>query len=268
MQTAEPIPATSGIANFRDLGGHLTADGGRVRPGLAFRSTDLHGLPAHARDGLERLGIRRVYDLRTRAERRDKPERAFLPPGAAYIVLDVIRDAVDGSPARLFGLFEDPGLATIALGGGRGAAMFARTYREFVSLPSARAAYGRLFRGLAAPGRTPAVVHCTTGKDRTGWAAAALQLLLGVDEETVFEDFLASNSELRGTVRPWLQRFAEAGGDPAVLEPLVTVRRSYLEGAMDEVRVRFGGLEEYFAVGLGVAPAVQRRLRDVFREPG
>ena len=53
-------------------------------------------------------------------------------------------------------------------------------FRDFVRLPSARRAYGRLFRDLARDDHRPAPVHCSTGKDRTGWAAAAFLLLMGV----------------------------------------------------------------------------------------
>ena len=52
------------------------------------------------------------------------------------------------------------------------------TYREMVRLPSARAGYGRFYRTLADADARAALVHCTTGKDRTGWAAARAVLLL------------------------------------------------------------------------------------------
>jgi protein-tyrosine phosphatase len=50
--------------------------------------------------------------------------------------------------------------------------MFMQVYREFITLPSAEASYATLFTDLADPHMAPGVFHCTTGKDRTGWAAA------------------------------------------------------------------------------------------------
>ena len=35
--------------------------------------------------------------------------------------------------------------------------------------------------------------HCTAGKDRTGFAAALIFLILNVDRETIFKDYLLSN---------------------------------------------------------------------------
>ncbi len=48
-------------------------------------------------------------------------------------------------------------------------------------------------RGLSDPGLTPAVFHCHGGKDRTGLVAAVLLLALGVDRDTVLDDYEATS---------------------------------------------------------------------------
>ena len=55
----------------------------------------------------------------------------------------------------------------------QGLMLFEIGYREIVSLPSACAAYHRLFSDLTQEEHRPALFHCATGKDRTGWAAAS-----------------------------------------------------------------------------------------------
>ena len=52
----------------------------------------------------------------------------------------------------------------------------------------------RLFLESVAEGKVPIIFHCASGKDRTGAAAILLLLALGVDEETVMEDFLLTNA--------------------------------------------------------------------------
>ena len=52
---------------------------------------------------------------------------------------------------------------------------------------------GSCFVDLGKERNLPALFHCTTGKDRTGWAAAALLSLLGVPEDVIFQDYLRSN---------------------------------------------------------------------------
>ena len=261
---ATPAGARSGLdiptlPNLRDVGGHPTRDGGRVRVRLLYRSTDLSRLDDDAAAALGRLGIRTVYDLRTIGERTAGPDR--LPPGSAYVVADVLGDSRGMTPADFGKLFEDPAAANEALGGGRAAMFFVGAYREFVRLDSARAGYRSLFADVAGGSSIPALFHCTTGKDRTGWAAAALLLFLGVPDEAVMEDYLLSGSRLQPMVQPLIDEFAARGGNLDLLRPLVEVRPAYLESALDEVRRLYKTIEGYFAEGLGLDAAARNALR-------
>lgn len=256
------IPA---LPNLRDLGGHPTRDGGRVRSGLLYRSSDLTRLGEDDTLALARLDIRAVFDLRSDGERELQPDR--LPPGAAYVPLDVLRGSTEVSPAELMRAFMDPVAAREVMGGERGYALWERQYREFVRLDGARAGYGRLFADLADTANRPALVHCTTGKDRTGWAAAALLLLLGVPEEVVMDDYLLSARYLEPVLRTALEALRARGVDPELLAPIIAVRRDYLEAALDEMRRRHGSIERYFDEGLGIGPATQQELRTALVEP-
>ncbi|MGW0661697.1 tyrosine-protein phosphatase [Streptodolium elevatio] len=46
-----------------------------------------------------------------------------------------------------------------------------------------------LVRAFAHPAASPALVHCTAGKDRTGIVAACVLDLLGADEDTIVADY-------------------------------------------------------------------------------
>lgn len=254
------------LPNLRDVGGHPTRDGGRVRTGLLYRSTDLSRIDGTDAAALARLGIRTVYDLRTAGERTGQPDR--LPPGSAYVVADILGDSPAMTPAEFVTLFEDPAAAEKALGGGRSAMFFVNAYREFVRLGSARAGYRRLFSDLVGGASTPALVHCTTGKDRTGWAAAALLMLLGVPDDVVMEDYLLSGPRLLPMVRPMIDAFEARGGDPELMWPLVDARPAYLEAALDEMRRLFGSIEGYFAEGLGIDAPTQGALHATLVERG
>jgi protein-tyrosine phosphatase len=200
-----------------------------------------------------------VFDLRTAAERDLHPDR--LPPGSAHVVADIAGDSRGRSPADFAALFEDPATATRALGGGRASTLFLDTYREFVHLESARAGYRRIFTDLAGGTSVPALIHCTTGKDRTGWAAAALLLFLGVPEEAVMEEYLRSGPLLVPVVQPLIDAFTARGGDPELVWPLLGVRPAYLEAAVGEARRLHGSIEGYVADGLGVDDRSRAALR-------
>jgi len=245
--------------NLRDLGGWRTSDGSVVRRGVVYRSAELARLSGDDVLAFGALGIRTVYDLRTAAERSAHPDQ--LPPPTKLTVLDVLADATGAAPAELAEALHDPHAASAALGDGKAQSMFVAAYGDLVTLPSAIGAYRRLFTELADAQHRPALFHCTTGKDRTGWAAAALHMLLGVSEDDVMRDYLLTNEELLPQLKPIFDRFQAAGGDPAILRPVLGVDRAYLSAALERMRESYGGIDAYFSRGLGIDDTTLEHLR-------
>lgn len=264
--TTEPAPGAGipidGAANLRDLGGWATADGGTVAHGAVFRSTELSGLSDAGLAVLAELGVVTVFDLRSSAERDANPDR--LPDGVSEVHLDVLAD-LPGNPtaavAQLPELLSNPDQIDPFLADGAVIDQMAAAYRDIVGSSSARHAYRTMFTTLADAPRRPALFHCTTGKDRTGWGAAALLSLLGVSEDDVYADYLATNTEILAFTQPMYDTFAAHGGDPDLLRPFLGVERSYLATAFDEMQTRFGTIEGYFTDGLGLDADVIDALR-------
>jgi len=263
---AETMPGeTLGIAsvvNLRDLGGYTTADGATVARGLVYRSNQLSEIPAEDMEKLAALGLKVDYDLRTEAERNARPDE--LPPGVEYVVVDVLADSPQAGPAMLEKLMADPAAANEELGGGKVEEGFMESYREFVSLPSAKAEFSKMFHGMADAEKLPALFHCTTGKDRTGWSAAALLTLLGVPEDQVYEDYLRSNDNILPAYKHAIDPFVEAGGDPEIPAAILGVKREYLEAAFDEMVTEYGTIENYFSEGLGIDVEQQQVIKDLY----
>jgi len=253
------------VPNLRDLGGWPTPDG-HVQSGMLFRSAEFSDLRGDDAAAFARLGIRTVYDLRTQAERAKQPEQ--LPPGTEYVVLDILNDSSQAGAAQLLAVLGDPKAAEAMLGGGKALALFDESYREIVSLPSALAGYRQFFSAIAGEEHTPAVFHCTTGKDRTGWAAASTLLLLGVSTDDVFADYLLTNDQLLPALQPLLDQFRSIGGDPDLLKPVVGVQKEYLETALDEMQKRYKTIDGYFSQGLGLDAATIGKLRVRLTESG
>ena len=245
--------------NLRDLGGWPTADGGRTRSGAVYRSAELSRLHGEDLAAFVGLDVGTVFDLRTAAEVAQQPDA--LPEDIRYVTLDVLADAEHAAPAELQRIFEDPAQASEYLRQGQAERYFESAYRGFVTLPSATHAYAALFDAIATSD-SPVLYHCTTGKDRTGWATAVLFLLCGVPEEHVWEEYLLTNSELLPAVQPWLDQFEAAGGDPALLMPIVGVQESYLGSALDEMRTTYGTVEAYVTDGLGLRAETVQALRE------
>jgi protein-tyrosine phosphatase len=266
--TAAPPGQSLGIAsvpNLRDLGGYRTSDGATVARGLVYRSNQLSGISPTDMEQLAELGLKNAYDLRTAPEREARPEE--LPPGVDYVVLDVLADAPGAGPAMLERLMQNPEEANAALGGGNAEAGFRESYRQFVSLPSAQTGFRELFRGLSDAEQLPALFHCTTGKDRTGWAAAALLSLLGVPRDVVVEDYLRSNEYILPLYQSVIDGFVAAGGEERIPLAILGVRQEYLEAAFDEMETQYGTMESYFSEALGMDAAQQQALRDLYLGP-
>lgn len=261
-ETSAPTagPNVPRLANLRDLGGWRTAEGRTVKRGQVFRSVATNRLEADGLAALDGLGVRTVYDLRTDAERAAAPDR--VPDGVRVVALDVLAGAEQAAPAHLTELFADAAAVNSALGDGRAEELFVSSYRSFVTLPSAQSAYRTLFTGLATEPQRPALFHCTTGKDRTGWAAAALLTWLGVSREDVLAEYLRTNELLRPALQPVYERFADAGGDLEILDAILGVREPYLAAALDELHSSYGSIQTYFSTGLGLSPQVQSELRE------
>ncbi|MEU4561020.1 tyrosine-protein phosphatase [Actinoplanes sp. NPDC023936] len=231
--------------NFRDAGGYRTADGQWVRMGVIYRANDLGKLTDADLAKLKRLGIRTDIDFRTDSEIAASPDR--IPAGTTYIHANVIGASDVGTGG--IDLTTEAG----------GVAMMEAGEKAFVSGEPGRAAYRTFFATVTDPKAANVVYHCTAGKDRTGWASAALLTALGVPTSTVMRDYLLSNTYLAASNAATLAAVPEAirPGYKAVLD----VRESYLMSGFDEVTAKYGTFDNYLRTGLGLTSKDLRALR-------
>jgi len=250
------------IPNLRDMGGYETANGSTFARGLVYRSNELYNISANDMLLLAKLNLKNVYDLRRDTERDNKPDE--LPVGVNNVWLDILADLLPSGSSNLTELLSDPLQANIQLGDGKVEEMFKGTYRLCITLPSAKIAYSELFLSLADENNLPALFHCATGKDRTGWAAAALLTLMGVPEEAVMEDYMRSNEYILPLYETIIQQFVDGGGDPSITDALFGVKEEYLNAALDEMQTEYGSIENYFSEGLGINVEQQAALRNLY----
>ncbi|NEA43614.1 tyrosine-protein phosphatase [Streptomyces sp. SID11385] len=236
LQLADRLIKLDGTVNFRDVGGYRTADGHWVKMGQVYRSDALDKLTAADQAKLRRLGIRTDYDLRAQSEREQAPDR--VPAGVRYVVADVLGAAGNTTVGQMPTTAE--GAEQMMVDGEKG----------FVDADSAKAAFSKVMAGAGDSRARGVLYHCTAGKDRTGWATAALLTALGVPRETVTDDYLASNTYRAAGNAAALA--AMPADQAAVYKPLLDVRREYLNSGFDEIKAKYGSFSAYFDKGLGV----------------
>ncbi|WP_448695084.1 tyrosine-protein phosphatase [Pseudomonas moraviensis] len=234
-------PHLSGIDNFRDIAGitsaYSTTHDGTMRSGVFYRSNALTPSAADLAT-LDGLGIKAIYDLRTPSEIAATPDT--LITGAAYRNIDIIGSTTSGADITSIS-FRSAAEAV---------AMMEQTNRAFVSDAGMRGQFGQLFNELASVDAAQ-LFHCTAGKDRTGWTAAVLQSIAGVDEATIMANYLATNDYTAARVALTLKALPPSMA--AVYEPLLGVQASYLQAGLDQVAAEYGSMDNYLKQGLGLS---------------
>ncbi|WP_416424624.1 tyrosine-protein phosphatase [Pseudomonas sp. App30] len=242
-------PILSTIDNFRDIAGtttaYTTANDGTMRSGVFYRSNALSGSAADIAT-LNTLGITAVYDLRTASEIAATPDSPLT--GATYTNIDIIGNASSGA-----------NITSISVSSAADAvAMMQETNREFVSDAGMRSQFATLFNDLASTDGA-ALFNCTAGKDRTGWTAAVLLSIAGVDSATIMANYLATNDYTATRVAATLAALPSSMA--AIYEPLLTVDASYLQAGLDEITALYGSMDNYLKEGLGLSQATIYVLR-------
>jgi protein-tyrosine phosphatase len=238
-----------GAVNFRDLGGY-TAEGGRtVRWRTIYRSDSLSELTDRDVSGFQQLGINTLCDFRLSEESERKPNR--LPNGHRINIVP-LRFVPEGTLAMLAAINR----------GEYGPADVEREvlihYKKFVNDHAFE--YRRLFEIILAKDSLPLLMHCTSGKDRTGFAAAAVLLAVGVPREIIVTDYAMTNDFRRDIGH----LFSNAISKPTI-DVLTSANPRYIEAALDEIDVRFGTTEAWLE-SLGMSSSMRARLRDLLTE--
>jgi protein-tyrosine phosphatase len=241
----------TGLHNARDLGGYPTADARTVRPGLLLRSGALGSATPEDVAALQALGVGVVIDLRGDSEIALFGQGPWTGTRAHLPITDLTQ--------ALFSRMVDGGSDGEPLAEDEVVKVMIEMYRQFVADESCRAAFASALALIAeqATQGTPILFHCTAGKDRTGWLSALVLSALGTDRETVIADYLltgeraaqgrgaVARAKLVATVRGMV-------GERQPIEPLLDVRREYLQAAFDEAETMYGSVEALLREGLGV----------------
>lgn len=239
-----------GAVNFRDLGGYRGSDGRRLRWGRLFRSDSLAELSERDLQRLGELGLRNLCDLRDESERLDRPgllradglrihELGFFPRGTEALARRVRARTIAAEEAR-------HAMRTI----------YRRFPVEHVS------EFARVLDVLTGDDALPALIHCTSGKDRTGFAVAVVLMAVGVARPTIVADYALS-----GRYRRDIAFMFGGDADGQVVEIVKAADAEFLEGAFHVIDEVWGGPEAFLRTGLGLTEDRQERLRAALLEP-
>jgi protein-tyrosine phosphatase len=243
-------PRLASVDNFRDVSGpgdgYPIVSGQRMRKGVLYRSSAVRPDDADMAT-LTSLNLTYDYDLRTSTEISDSPD--IVPPGTTFVHINIIGD-------------QNPIPTMTDMSASRARQLLIDQYKVFVDDAGERDRFGQLFRSIAAnPG--PQVYHCTSGKDRTGWASAVLQTLVGVSSDDVMSDYLLTNEYSQKSIDAGAAAATEAYGPDAGAgtRVMLSVFPEALQASLDEVHARYGSMERYLTDGVGLDAATIAALK-------
>ncbi len=230
----------AGASNFRDLGGYAAEDGRTVRWRQIFRSNHLAHLTDDDAAVLRSLGVKRAFDFRGTGERVE----------ALCGISDITVHSLPVEPTVV------AALRAIAAGGtplsaDHAVEVMRDSYRSYVqkNTPRFRALFAHMLED-----RAPLVIHCTAGKDRTGFACALILHTLGVPDDVISEDYLLTNQFYR--------RDPNSASDlpDHVKQVLGSVQPAFLGAAFEAIDADYGSLDAYLRDGIGLGAAERTAL--------
>ena len=255
MQTR--VLKLDGVHNFRDYGGYAGAGGAPVKTGLLWRSAQHGDATGADLSAIDALGIATVIDLRGPSEREAKPCRRH-PDFAAQVF---------AHPEETAGLALHTEAADGVITAAEARAAMLRLYegipfRENL-VPMLRCYFEVLLRAEG-----PSLIHCVAGKDRTGFAVALAQHVLGVAHDDIVADYVltnqAGNIEARIAAGATQIRARHGAISDATIRTLMGVEADYLTTAFERASARHGSIEAYLADVIGIDAVARDRLRSTY----
>ncbi len=264
------LVSVGGTKNLRDLGGLRTAEGRVVRSGVLFRSDTLYEAVV---EDLARLNLACVVDFRSEAEVQRRPDRLDgldvrwvnlpidNPRSANSLFLD--QEELSELRAEIIHLWLKRDFdAVVKLADSQGLDIAVDRVGRYVSFATDFApTFAEFFAELVATSGRPFLYHCEGGTDRTGVATALLLGVLGVDRETVVDDYLATNTVVADEIEE-LRRLA-----PPSLWPILGAHERQIQAFLDHIELELGGIDRYARTHLKLTDETIALLRSTYLSP-
>ena len=256
------------LPNTRDLGGIKAKDGRVIKENMLIRSGALYGLSESDLDVLKSHNLSLVVDLRTGLERNSRPDPVIDGVENAHLML--LMESKMGITK------ETPTLVDMIIQRIR---QYKMTNKEFTGLVSSvyfdmldsEFSKMQLFKFIDLlinnRRRGATLWHCSAGKDRAGVVTLLLLEILGVDRDTIIEDYMMTNTYCKDEIEQGVKYILVTTGNKDAGEMMYSVlasRKIYIDNLYYEIERKYKTFDNYLRDAYGITEEKKAYIRNAF----
>lgn len=212
------------MRNFRELAYQ------NMKKGMLFRSDVLYRTTAKEKELLKKqCGVKTIIDLRNGEEIAKLKDSKI--PGIKYYNIPLLPESEDGK-RKESRTVEIKGVVLADL---------PYYYRGIVNI-NRKKDWGKIFDILLNNKEGGILFHCSAGRDRTGVVAAIILSALGIDKETIYNDYLETNKN------PLYYKRLAAKMEPVAREVYLDyyeAKKAYLDETFGAINEQYGSIDNF-----------------------
>ena len=237
------------IQNLRDIGGYFSEHRKHMTQwGKVFRSSELGTLSPKDTVRINNLKIKTIIDLRNEEEINNTPEKYA---GINRISIPI---SIKGKEEIAQKLQEG------RIRKGDGLIYMQDTYLRYITESSEQ--FSKALRVFLDKENYPILINCTLGKDRTGFIIAMLLSALDIPEETIINDYMASNHYINLTKFAYLAHGLNTDAQETITL-LLSANETWLDLVFHKIKKDYGSVDNYLSKGLHLTEKDRALLKDL-----
>lgn len=249
--------------NFRDFGGYRSVDGRTVKKNTFYRSAALGLFNEEELAEIEALNIQTIIDFRSKKKADKLPDPDIEGANNIHVcaAFENFGEDLNYSPKEFFSMLVDEDQ--------HGNAVSTVISSILSSLVYSNEAYKTMFNILKEQ-KTPLLIHCSQGKDRTGIGAILILLALGVPETQIIHDYLLTNEQRKPFIDDRMEDFKfvsklSSNARQAILAIEGVIPES-VHMLLAEILERYDTYEHFLFKEYGLDEKDIQYLRDIYLE--
>ncbi|WP_297819516.1 tyrosine-protein phosphatase [uncultured Lactobacillus sp.] len=260
--TTNLLPLNS-VLNPRELGGMTGFNGRKIKLNRLIRTGTLTYISEADKQFLQNYGLTTIIDLRSKTESKEHPDPQIADVKNISLPLSDEEGTLGGEQDLSSGsdLYHSDSQAAFK--------MMCDHYRDHAVKAHDQNTVRQVLKILAKNEKGAIIFHCTEGKDRTGFVALFILYTLGVDLETIRQDYLMSNSVLSSYRADRDQKFKAAGENlifRSNMRILSSASDMFFDTILLTIEEQYQDIDTYLKEVLGVTPELKDRLRELYLE--